>query len=130
MSNVRIPLEQLVEELFGNSKMNLGHPVWEAYQVDGNDSIFIDIAITGLVVDNLKLDVSKDKLVLAYTKPEDTEKRTFLSKPRLPSRSFEKSWELPSHLDASKITSKALNGLLTIEVPIREESKPRSIEIG
>lgn len=44
--------------------------------------------------------------------------------------SFTRSFTLPRSVDASKILANYRNGVLEIEVPKREESKPKQIEIN
>jgi HSP20 family protein len=42
---------------------------------------------------------------------------------------FSRSFSLPSSVDASKIAAEYKNGVLTITLPFREESKPRTINV-
>lgn len=43
--------------------------------------------------------------------------------------SFSRSFSLPATVDSTKIAAEFKNGVLTIRLPFREESKPRSINI-
>jgi HSP20 family protein len=43
--------------------------------------------------------------------------------------SFSRSFSLPATVDSAKIAAEFKNGVLTIRLPFREESKPRSITI-
>jgi len=43
--------------------------------------------------------------------------------------SFSRSFSLPATVDSTKIAAEFKNGVLTIRLPFREESKPRSITI-
>ena len=42
---------------------------------------------------------------------------------------FSRSFSLPSTVDATKIAAEYKNGVLTITLPFREESKPRTINV-
>ena len=42
---------------------------------------------------------------------------------------YSRSFSLPSSVDASKIAAEYKNGVLTITLPFREESKPRTINV-
>jgi HSP20 family protein len=42
---------------------------------------------------------------------------------------FSRSFRLPENVDGSKVTASYKDGLLTIQIPKREETKPRKIEI-
>lgn len=44
--------------------------------------------------------------------------------------SFSRSFSLPSTVDAERINAEHRNGVLTITLPKREESKPRQIKVG
>jgi HSP20 family protein len=43
--------------------------------------------------------------------------------------SFSRSFSLPPNVDASKLTAEYRNGVLTVKIPLREEAKPRQIEV-
>jgi HSP20 family protein len=42
---------------------------------------------------------------------------------------FSRSFILPPNVDASKLSAEYKNGVLTVRVPLREEAKPRQIEV-
>ena len=43
--------------------------------------------------------------------------------------SFSRSFTLPNTVDASKVSAEYRNGVLTVKLPFREESKPRTINV-
>jgi HSP20 family protein len=43
--------------------------------------------------------------------------------------SFSRSFSLPTTVDASKVSADYKNGVLTVRLPFREESKPRTINV-
>jgi HSP20 family protein len=43
--------------------------------------------------------------------------------------SFTRSFSLPSTVDTAKVAAEYRNGVLTIRLPLREESKPRQIKV-
>jgi len=43
--------------------------------------------------------------------------------------SFSRSFALPNTVDATKVTADYKNGVLTVKLPFREESKPRTITV-
>jgi HSP20 family protein len=43
---------------------------------------------------------------------------------------FSRSFSLPSRIDTEKVRADFKDGLLTIALPIREEAKPKQIEVG
>jgi HSP20 family protein len=42
---------------------------------------------------------------------------------------FSRSFSLPQTVDPSKVSAEYKNGVLTVRMPVREESKPRSIKV-
>jgi HSP20 family protein len=42
---------------------------------------------------------------------------------------FSRSFSLPPNVDASKLGAEYQNGVLTVKIPLREEAKPRQIEV-
>jgi HSP20 family protein len=42
---------------------------------------------------------------------------------------FSRSFILPPNVDASKLSAEYKNGVLIVRVPLREEAKPRQIEV-
>jgi HSP20 family protein len=43
--------------------------------------------------------------------------------------SFSRSFSLPSTIDTDKVSADYKNGVLTIKLPLREEAKPRQIQV-
>lgn len=43
---------------------------------------------------------------------------------------FFRSFTLPTHVDTGRISASFSNGVLTVELPKREETKPKTIKIG
>ncbi len=43
--------------------------------------------------------------------------------------SFSRSFSLPETVDAAKVAAEYKNGVLTIRLPLREESKPRQVKV-
>jgi HSP20 family protein len=43
--------------------------------------------------------------------------------------SFSRSFSLPPNVDASKLSAEYKNGVLTVKIPLRDEAKPRQIEV-
>jgi HSP20 family protein len=42
---------------------------------------------------------------------------------------FSRSFSPPPNVDATKLSAEYKNGVLTVKVPLREEAKPRQIEV-
>jgi len=60
--------------------------------------------------------------------PDDVKEDQILRVERRYGR-FSRSFVLPLNVDPSKVSAEYTNGVLTVKFPLREEAKPRQIEI-
>ena len=83
-------------------------------------------------VDPEKIDVTVDRGVLTVSATRE-EARTEGESPVVRERlfgSFRRSVRLAENLDADAIEASNNEGVLEIRIPVREEAKPRKIEVG
>lgn len=83
-------------------------------------------------VDPEKIDVTVDRGVLTVSATRE-ETRTEGESPVVRERlfgSFRRSVRLAENLDADAIEASNSEGVLEIRIPVREEAKPRKIEVG
>ena len=83
-------------------------------------------------VDAEKIDVTVDKGVLSVSATRE-EERAEGENPVVRERlfgSFRRSVRLAENLDADAIEASNSDGVLEIRIPVREEAKPRKIEVG
>ena len=83
-------------------------------------------------VDPEKIDVTVDRGVLTVSATRE-ETRTEGESPVVRERlfgSFRRSVRLAENLDADAIEASNNEGVLEIRIPVREEAKPRKIEVG
>ncbi len=83
-------------------------------------------------VDPEKIDVTVDRGVLTVSATRE-ETRTEGESPVVRERlfgSFRRSIRLAENLDADSIEASNHDGVLEIRIPVREEAKPRKIEVG
>ena len=76
-----------------------------------NDWI-LEMAVPGFTKEDLKIKIVKDKLSIVSTEEDNK----WLG-------SFEKLFNIPSEVNAKKVKAKVENGVLTITLPIKEESE-------
>jgi HSP20 family protein len=83
-------------------------------------------------VDPEKIDVTVDRGVLTVSATRE-ETKTEGESPVVRERlfgSFRRSVKLAENLDADSIEASNHDGVLEIRIPVREEAKPRKIEVG
>ncbi len=140
-------LPSLIENFFGrdmndlfNSNSSWVSNVPAVNVVEHKDGFRIEVAAPGLKKEDFKLNLNHNNLTIsAYqaTQQEqpndegrDKEKYT---RREFSYSSFQRTFTLPTSVDADNIQASYTDGVLKIEIPKREEAKvkpPRQIEIG
>lgn len=87
--------------------------------------INIDIAAIKIKKEDVKIDLDGDKLIVSYTKPTDEKTDQVFHVRKIKTGSFNFAWKLSPTLDADKLVAKFEGGLLTITIPVKEESIPK-----
>jgi len=97
-----------------------------------NGSFFSEIAVTGFKKEDIKIEIEGQQLLIKVTNNDKEKEECYQYSHRgLSKRSFEFGYKLSDKLDIDNIKTKLENGLLTIEIPVKESAKlkKRIIEI-
>ncbi|WP_020596671.1 Hsp20/alpha crystallin family protein [Spirosoma panaciterrae] len=101
------------------------------------DGFRIEVAAPGLKKENFKLSLNHNNLTISgsqETKTDESEKPAEkYTRREFSYSSFQRTFTLPTSVDADRIQATYTDGILKIEMPKREEAKvkpPRQIEIG
>ena len=145
-SNNNLP--SLIENFFGRDMNDLFNTTQSAVSnvpavnvVEHQDGFRIEVAAPGLKKENFKLNLNHNNLTIsAYqeSKTEDKSDNEGKNQEKYTRRefsytSFQRTFTLPTSVDADNIQASYTDGVLKIEVPKREEAKvkpARQIEIG
>ncbi|MGF7217952.1 HSP20 family protein [Spirosoma lacussanchae] len=141
-SNNNLP--SLIENFFGrdmNDFFNTNMPsvshVPAVNVVEHQDGFRIEVAAPGLKKEDFKLNLNHNNLsISAYqeTKKEETDQTNEkYTRREFSYSSFQRTFTLPTSVDADNIQASYTDGVLKIELPKREEAKvkpARQIEIG
>ena len=108
-----------------------GHwvPSVDIYETEGRD-VVLQAELPGMSREDIDVTVEQQTLTIKGTRraagdvPEGRYRRV---ERRV--GSFSRSFTLPSTVDAGKVSAEYKNGLLTVKLPYREESKPRTISV-
>jgi HSP20 family protein len=97
--------------------------------LEENDRIVVKLEVAG--VDEKDLHVTFEDGLLTITGERQFEKKEDRNYHRIERAygSFTRSFTLPRTVDPSQISASYRNGVLEIEVPKKEESRPKQIEI-
>jgi HSP20 family protein len=94
------------------------------------DAVRIQLELPGLKPEDVKLTIENSTLTIRGEKKQVAEEKT--TKVHRYERSygvFERSFSLPSTVDADKVSARFENGVLTVLVPKAEKAKPREIQV-
>jgi HSP20 family protein len=104
-------------------------PPVDIFETEGRDLV-IKAELPDMTREDIEVTVEHNTLTLKGTKkmPADVKEEQF----RRIERSygaFTRSFTLPTTVDASKVSADYKNGVLTVKLPFREESRPRTINV-
>jgi HSP20 family protein len=131
-------LQDRVNRLFGSpvrrerdEELSLGAWIPPVDIVEEKDRILLTAELPGFQEKDIEVQMEGGVLTLRGERKSETEKegRTFHRMERSYGQ-FVRSFTLPNNVDRDNIKAKFNNGLLEIELPKREEAKPRQIKIA
>ena len=128
-------LQNRVDRLFGGvlGRDESGSRTWippvDIYE-DENHDVVITADLPDVTREEIEVTVEHDTLTLNGTRsaPGNIKEEQYRRVERRYG-AFSRSFTLPDTVDASKVTAEHKNGVLTVRLPYREESKPRSIRV-
>lgn len=105
--------------------------------VEHADGFRIEVAAPGLKKENFKLNLNHNNLTISASQESQKEEldksNEKYTRREFSYSSFQRTFTLPTSVDADKIQAAYTDGILKIDLPKREEAKvkpPRQIEIG
>lgn len=135
MMSLRDAMNRLFEESFlrpgalGMSEETPMNTPLDVYETD--NSVVLKAAVPGVKPEDLDVSITGDVLTIKgeyKDEPEPEKKRNYIRQERRYG-SFSRTLTLPTSVDANNITATFENGVLTLEMPKREEVKPKSVKI-
>ena len=95
--------------------------------LESNEMYKLELAAPGLSKDDFKISIENDLLsVSTEKKVEFSEKSEKYTRKEFSYSSFQRSFTLPELVDVEKIGAVYENGIMTIQLPKKEEAKPKS----
>jgi HSP20 family protein len=93
------------------------------------DRFWVEASIPGMESKDIEITVEDDLLTIKGERKEETHSGvTYLAK-EMTSGPFSRVFRLPQQVDATRVSASYKNGILRVELPKREEVKPRRITI-
>ena len=127
-------LNRVFEPFFGrfNFDDELSNGAW-APPVDvaeDADKIFVRVEVPGMNEKDLRVNYEDGLLTVSGERTFEKKDDRNYHRIERSYGSFVRSFTLPRSVDASKIVAAYRNGILEIEIPKLEESKPRQIQVN
>lgn len=97
----------------------------------GNQELVIKAELPDIKKDEIEITVENNTLTLRGEKKMDSEiKEEHCHRIERTYGAFSRTFSLPATVDTSKVSADYKNGVLTIKLPIREEAKPKQIQVN
>jgi len=131
------PFDLLVRDFFKSeldfqpaTKAKISHPV-DIFE--NHNGLHFDIACTGLSKKDVEINIEGDILRVSYNKPKDEEccevnDCNYIHR-GVAKRSFNLGYKISPKFDLSEADASMENGLLKINIPFAESSKPKTLKI-
>lgn len=104
-------------------------PAVDVYE-DGNGEVVVTAELPGVRRDDIRVSMEGQSLMLEAERHLDTAvQRDRYHRIERGYGTFRRTFTLPPTVDPTRIAAEYADGLLTVRLPRREESKPRQIEV-
>ncbi len=135
MSDMQDRMGRLLGEFYGrrgaDDVMRRGAwvPPVDIYE-DGHHELVIKAELPDMKREDIQLTVENQTLTIGGEKKMDAEVRDETCH-RIERQygSFTRSFSLPATVDTGKVSADYKNGVLTVRLPLREEAKPKQIQV-
>ncbi len=101
-------------------------PLSEITEQDG--TIVLKVEMPGVTKNNVDIQIDNDQLRISGTRSDSVDEGEFLLRER-PCADYEKLFTIDETIDREKVDASMDNGVLTLTLHIKEEVKPRRIEV-
>jgi HSP20 family protein len=104
-------------------------PPVDIYETDGRD-IVLKAELPGLTREQIEVTVENNVLTIrGERRPEEGIAQDKYHRMERVAGAFSRSFTLPNTLDAGRVRADYRDGVLTVAVPVREETRPRQIQV-
>lgn len=90
---------------------------------EDEDKFEVALATPGLSKEQLKINLDNGKLTISFSEEEKAENKEQFVRREFAQESFKRVFSIPDSVDVSRIAAKYNNGILTVELPKKEEAK-------
>ncbi|MFC2107418.1 Hsp20/alpha crystallin family protein [Bacteroidota bacterium] len=97
---------------------------------ENNEAFEVEVAAPGFEKGDFNIELNNDVLTISSEKQDENETNDEeqFTKREFSYQSFSRSFTLPVTVESGKITAKYKNGILRVQIPKKEEAKPKPIK--
>ncbi|WP_139006147.1 Hsp20/alpha crystallin family protein [Arthrobacter crystallopoietes] len=119
-------LDRLTQQVFGTQTRPVAMPM-DAWRE--GDEFIVELDLPGVDPSTIELDVERNVLTVAAERKSRLDDDKEVVAAERPIGTFSRQLILGDTLDMDKVTANYDAGVLALRIPIREQAKPRKIEI-
>ena len=116
---------------WSNQNFSLTNTTIPSVNIKETDNEFmVEMAAPGMEKDDFKIDLNNNLLTISSEKQAENkvEEGKNITRREFSYQSFSRSFTLPAIVETDKITAKYTNGILMVNIPKREEAKPKPLK--
>jgi HSP20 family protein len=116
---------------WSNQNFSLTNTTIPAVNIKENENEFeVDMAAPGMEKDDFRLELNNNVLTISSEKQSElhSDKGKNVTRSEFSYQSFSRSFTLPAIVETDGITAKYENGILRVNIPKKEEAKPKPMK--
>ena len=116
---------------WSNQNFSLTNTTIPSVNIKENENEFeVEMAAPGMTKDDFRIELNNSVLTISSEKQSEnkSKERENVTRREFSYQSFSRSFTLPVIVETDKITAKYENGLLRVNIPKKEEAKPKPLK--
>ena len=116
---------------WSNQNFSLTNTAIPSVNIKENENEFeVEMAAPGMTKDDFKIELNNSVLTISSEKQNENQSKEGenITRREFSYQSFSRSFTLPVIVETDKITAKYENGLLRVNIPKKEEAKPKPLK--
>jgi HSP20 family protein len=119
-------LDRLSQQMFGTPARPAAMPI-DAYRL--GDRFIVEFDLPGVSPDSIDLTVERNVLTVHATRQRSSSEQTEMLVAERPFGTFSRQLFLGETLNTDEMTASYRDGVLSLEIPVAEQAKPRKVTI-
>ena len=116
---------------WNNQNYSLTNTTIPSVNIKENENEFeVEMAAPGMTKDDFKIELNNSVLTISSEKQSENETKEGknVTRREFSYQSFSRSFTLPAIVETDRITAKYENGILRVNIPKKEEAKPKPLK--